>query len=114
MSTICKLDRNVRLDRMLRKLALRELEGDVKLANKKLAAGTRLLYSAPSPEKAKDVQAHMGDLLRFRVISELTYEHLRKVHKDPKRTGAAKEAIFVKLGAEPRTPETAPALGVKP
>jgi hypothetical protein len=32
----------------------------------------------------------------------MTYKHLLKVHRDPKRTGAAKEAIFVRLGAEAR------------
>jgi hypothetical protein len=102
VSTVAKLDRNVRLDRMLRKMALRELADDVKAANKKLAQGKWLLANAQSPEDATKVKAHMTDLLRFQVISEMTYKHLLKVHRDPKRTGAAKEAIFVRLGAEAR------------
>jgi hypothetical protein len=99
---------------MLRKMALRELEGDVRTATNKLHIGGKLLYTAPTEEDKQKVQAHMADLMRFRVISELTLEHLRKVHKDPRRTGEAKERIFVRLGAEPNTPDTAPGIGVLP
>lgn len=116
MSTTCKLDRNVRLDRYLRKQALRELEGDVRTATKKMAQGQWLLRTMPvrswdgvkmpTPEEQAHIDAinhQLTDIARFSVISKLTLDHLTKVKRDPRRTGAAKEAIFVKLGAEART-----------
>jgi hypothetical protein len=105
VSTVAKLDRNVRLDRMLRKMALRELADDVKVANKKINQGKWLIANAPmslTEDKKRELHRQMTDVLRFQVISEMTYKHLLKVHRDPKRTGAAKEAIFVRLGAEAR------------
>jgi hypothetical protein len=98
MSTIRKLDPTVRIDRFLRKHALRELQGDVKLARKKIEQGRTLLETAPTDDMRAQVKEHMTSLLRFQVISEMTLQHLTKVHRDPRRTGAAKEAIFAKIG----------------
>lgn len=90
MSTIAKLDRNVRLDRYLRKKALRELQADAKLAAELLARAPAN-PTLPQLHQIKQLQQH-GLVARF------IYLKLRKIAKDSARTGSAKELIFNKLG----------------
>lgn len=102
MSTISKLDKNVRLDRMLRKMALRELESDATNAARGIATGKALLASAPNEEYANKVRDQLLQMLHFKIISDLNLIHLTAVKKDPSRTGAAKDRIFQRLGMEAR------------
>ena len=104
MSTISKLDPNVRRLRMLRRAALREFVRDIHSTTRRIKQGQILLNTAPQDtpeEEIKQLKDHLTQLMRFQVITEMTYAHLKKVVSDPSRTGAVKEAIFIKLGADP-------------
>jgi hypothetical protein len=107
MSTICKLNRNVRLDRYLRKMQLREMRDDLRTVDGLIAKGHKIAENfdpdqqhTPAAIAAKATHRRlMGDLILKRTILEMTLNHLAKVFKDPRRTGERKEAIFVKLSA---------------
>ena len=101
MSTICKLDRRVRLDRYLRKEAVRELARDVRDASLQTAKGQMLLATAPPnapPEQIEGIKRQIENLFRFRIITELTLREVKRIVRDPRRSGATKEAILTKLG----------------
>lgn len=100
MSTVCKLDPSVRASRADRAAQLRELKADIRYCDVQMARGRALLAAAPKDAKPTTriaVKEQLANLARLRVISVLTLEHLTKLCKDPARTGAAKDAVLVKL-----------------
>lgn len=100
MSTICKLDRTARLDRYLRKMQLREMQDDLRTISGLIDRGHSI---KPSAEGKTAHRRIMADMILKRTILAMTLEHLRKVFRDPSRTGERKEAIFQKLSASPQS-----------
>lgn len=96
MSTITKLDPNVRLDRYLRKEQRREMRKDTKKIEELIARGERAQKQDPSfPAASRKL---LGDLRVRRIVMTLMLKHITKICRDPARTGARKEAILDKLG----------------
>lgn len=114
MSTICKLDRNVRLDRMLRKMQLREMSDDLRIINRLIDQGHRIgagftdITTLPARAQHRRI---MADMLLKRAVLAMTLNHLTKVFHDSSRTGERKEAIFQKLGASGDTNGIEPVQG---
>ena len=106
MSTVCKLDRNISLDRHLRLLQLREMRGDLAtiqgLINRghQVAAGFNERTTLPARQAHRKI---MADMLLKRAVLEMVLTHLTKIARDPRRSGAVKDAIFLKLGSTPET-----------
>jgi hypothetical protein len=103
MSTVCKLDRNVRLDRYLRKQQLREMQDDLRTVGALINRGHKVAASFNERTTLPARHAHkrlMGDLVLKRTILAMTLDHLTKVFKDPSRTGARKDTIFLKLSSQ--------------
>lgn len=104
MSTITKLDKNVRLDRYLRKQIRRDLAGD--------AATAALLVNKGIATTKHPDYAHYTNAARFKheqlvremtvrtAILRLTSKHISQICRDPSRSGARKEAILAKLGVQ--------------
>jgi hypothetical protein len=104
VSTISKLDPNVRLDRYLRKQMLRDMRKDVGTASDLIARGARVGVT-----KLGGTLEHkklMSDLVLKRAVLAMTLDHLTKICRSPYRSGAAKEAILAKL-AKPLKEEQA-------
>jgi hypothetical protein len=103
MSTICKLDRNVRLDRYLRKQMLRDLRSDAARAASLVARGEKIVQHPDWKRYTNAAQFKHAKLLQEMTVRaavlKLTFRHISKICLDPRRTGAAKEAILAKLGA---------------
>jgi hypothetical protein len=102
MSTICKLDRNVRLDRYLRKQMLRDMRNDLGVAETLVKQGQRTV-NHPDYKRYTNAARHKHEqLLREMIVQatvlKLTLRHISKICLDPRRTGAVKEAILAKLG----------------
>ena len=102
MSTITKLDKNVRLDRYLRKEQRRELQKNHGVADLLCRQGQRVIdspdythYTAGSRFKHEQL---LKEMIVRRTVMALILKHITKICMSPFRTGARKEAILAKLG----------------
>jgi hypothetical protein len=107
MSTICKLDPNVRLDRYLRKQQRRDMAKDLKTANDLVIRGERQLavekIISNNPEYSAATSKLLSELKLRRTVLAMTLKHITDICLDPARTGARKDAILTKLSG----PQTA-------
>lgn len=101
MSTICKLDRNVRLDRYLRKQMRQDMQKDAataarivdRLRTSRIAHQMRISNHPAYPQ-------HLHKLKEMTVratVLAMMLKHITKICRDPARTGERKEAILAKL-----------------
>lgn len=104
MSTICKLDPNVRLDRRLRRSQVRQLSDDATTIRHLISRGENELkvqqIISKNPDSTKDMRKLLFDLRARLVVTSMTYKHIRDICISPFRTGARKEAILERLGAQ--------------
>lgn len=104
MSTITKLDRNVRLDRYLRKEQRRQMETDLKSITGFIVRGLHQLKLEEIISKRPDYSAQTRKLLDEmfvrRTVTSMMLKEISKICRDPRRTGERKEAILAKLGGE--------------
>lgn len=102
MSTICKLDKNVRLDRYLRKQLRRDLKSDVDTATALVKQGQRTMQHPDWQHYTKASQFKHEQLVREMIVRatvlRLTLKHIAKICLDPARSGIKKEVILAKLG----------------
>jgi len=104
MSTITKLDKNVRLDRYLRKQMRRDLAADAALAATLVKQGTATTLHPDWKHYTNAAKFKHEQLLREMTVRaavlRLTSKHISEICLDPARSGARKEAILAKLGVE--------------
>lgn len=100
MSTVAKLDTNVRWRRSLRRTQLREMGSDLGTISKLIDHGHKIARAGFTTLPAQTTHRRiMADMILKRAVLEMTMKHLTKVFRDPSRTGERKEAIFTKLNS---------------
>lgn len=101
MSTITKLDPNVRLDRYLRKQMRRDMQKDLGTIQSFVVRGERQLrveqIISKNPEYSEKTRALLKEMYVRRTVMTMMLEHISKICKDPARSGVTKEAILAKL-----------------
>lgn len=116
MSTIQKLDPNVRLDRYLRKEKRRQMQEDLKTIDTLIARGQqRLKYEASvklsteyiaAPDylhlniAANETKALLGEMHLRRAVTAVVLERITEICKNPRMTGVRKDELLAKLERE--------------
>lgn len=109
MSTISKLNPEVRRQRTARRAQLNSMRADLGTLGKIVAEGRRIANSADFPRYTNAAKFNhermLKDMSMREVVMRLVYKQVRKICLDPSRTGATKEAILNKLGGVPAPAE---------
>lgn len=118
MSTVCKLDPDVRRQRADRRAQRIEMSKDFMVIGKIIQAGIKITQSEDYPRYTSAARFKHERLLQEMTVRKtvmgLTYNHVTKICLDPARTGARKQAILNQLGAVPEAVPVEPSRLILP